>query len=80
MYIKVGIGMNGKKYISLEASRFLYKLYGNRDKTNSIHETKNSDLVLPYINNAKSQFLENNENSKIKVTKLINYKVKDDLI
>ena len=80
MYINGGIGMNGKKYISLEASRFLYKLYGNRDKTKSTHETKNSDLVLPYINNAKSQFLENNENSKIKVTKLINYKVKDDLI
>ena len=80
MYIDGANGMTGKKYISLETSRFVYKLNKNRDKTKSTHETKNSDLILPYINNTKSHILENNENSKIKGTKLINYKIKEDFV
>ena len=69
-------GMTGKKYISLETSKFIYKLNKYNNKTKSTNESKkNSDLFLPYIsNNTRSPITSNNENNNSKI-RIINYKV-----
>ena len=74
IYLNGNEGINGmtcKKYISKEASKFIYFLNKN-NKTKSTNESnRNSELMLPYINNSKNP---NTNNSRIR---LINYKVEE---
>ena len=71
-------GMTGKNYISLETSKFIYKLNKYNNKTKSTNESKkNSDLFLPYINNnLRSPITTDNDNNASKI-RLINYKVNE---
>lgn len=72
--------MTCKKYVSLEASKFIYNLNKNNSKTKSTNESKrNSELLLPYINNARNSIINNNNNEKANNSRirLINYKVEE---
>ena len=71
-------GMTGKKYVSLETKKFIYKLNKQNNKTKSTNESKkNSELFLPYINNnSRSPITNNNENNNSKI-RFINYKVEE---
>ena len=80
LYIKGTNGMTCKKYVSLEASKFIYNLNKNNNKTKSTNESKrNSELLLPYINNARNSIINNNNNEKANNSRirLINYKVEE---
>ena len=80
IYINGNRGINGmtcKKYISKEASKFIYNLNKN-NKTKSTNESnRNSELMLPYINKSKNPNTNNNENTNNTRIRLINYKVEE---
>ena len=47
--------MTGKKYMSLEASKIIYRLNKSNEKTKSTNESRiDSKIILPYINNVRS--------------------------
>ena len=66
----------GKKYISIETSKYISKLNKNNNKTtkSTVESKMNSDIILPYINNKKSQGCNNDENA-CNSPRLINYKI-----
>ena len=67
--------MTGKKYVSLETSKIINKL----NKSNSNESKRSSELLLPYINNARNSIINNNnnENTNNSRIRLINYKVEE---
>ena len=81
MNINATSGMTGKKYTSVETTKFIYKLNAYNNKTKSTNESKrNSDLILPSINSGKNPITNNNnENTSNSRIRYINYKVEEKI-